>query len=167
MVALESYDHELVLADLVNAPEKSCFSHFLSVVFVLKNVGERSVSKNLCINIPSCVSSFLLLVKLTTSLLVLTFWITLRNAVFFWLSVWFWFFSFISWFLTDVAERITQSINMSVATWGAALDVSKTCYRIYFPCLLCKFKSFGILDQILKVLSSFLFLFSSIVGSSM
>ena len=58
--------------------------------------------------------------------------------------------------LTVVSDRIARAFNRSEATRAVALDISKTFDRVWQAGLLHKLKSYGQLDQIFGLMSSFL-----------
>ena len=58
--------------------------------------------------------------------------------------------------LKIVFDRIARAFNKSGATWAVALDISKSCDRVWHAGLLHKLKSYGISGQIFALISSFL-----------
>ena len=158
VVVLKNCEPELsyVLAKLFNmCLKESCLPDWWkvsSVVPVFKNVGEKSTAKNYNpVSLLSEVSK--VFEKLVNNRIVNR----LDNCGLF-SDLQYGFRSSRSTadLLTVVSDRIARVFNRSGATRTVALDISKAFDRVWHAGLLHKLKSYGILDQIFGLISSFL-----------
>ena len=154
VVVLKNYEPELsyILAELFNMCLKESFflvcGKVLSVIIVLKNVGERFTTKNCCpVTLLSVFSK--IFEKLVNNRLVdhleengqlFDFQYGFRSSL------------SINNHLTVVSDRIARYFNKSGTTGAAALDISKAFGRVWQ----IKLKSYGILVRIFGLILSFL-----------
>ena len=157
VVVLKNCEPELsyILSELFNECLKDCFPDcwkVLSVVPVLKNVGERSTAKNYR---PVCLLSVVSKVfeKLVNNRIV----DHLENCgLFSDFQYGFRSSRSIADLQTVVSDRIARGFNRSGSTRAVALDISKAFDRVWHAGFLHKLKSYGISGQICGLISSFL-----------
>ena len=158
VVILKNCEPELsyIVPELFNmCMKESCFSDCSKVslvIFIFKNIGERSTTK-IChpVSLLSEVSK--IFEKLLNSRLVRH----LEKCGL--LSDFRYGFRFSQWtadLLTIVSDRINRAFNRSGTTWAVTLDISKAFDRVWHAGLLHKSKFCGIPGQIFGLISSFL-----------
>ena len=158
VVVLNNFELELsyILAELFNrCLKESCFPDcwkVSSVVFVFKNVGERSTAKNCrTVSLLSVVSK--VFEKLVNNRIVDHLE---KCGIFSDFQYGFRSSRSTADLLTVVSDRIARGFNRSGATRAVALDISKAFDRVWHAGLLHKLKSYGISGQIFSLISSFL-----------
>ena len=143
VVVLKNCEPELsyIQAEFFNmCLKESCFPDYWkvsSVVYVFKNIGERSTAKNCCpVTLLSVVSKAF--EKLVNNRIV----DHIEKCGLF------------SDFQYDMSDRIARAFNRSGTTRAVALDISKAFNRVWDAVLLHKLKSYGISGQIFGLISS-------------
>ena len=124
------------------------------MVYVFKNVGERSTAKNYpppppvsLISVVSTVFEKLLNNRINDHL---------EKCGLFYFQYGFRSFQSTADLLTVVSDRIARAFNRSGATRAVPLDISKAFDKVWHAGLLHKLKSYGISGQIFHLVSSFL-----------